>query len=446
MCDMREILAAASALRVAGEEFVIATVVRVSGSGYRRPGARMLVTAERWVAGSVSGGCLESDVLRKGFWRTREQRAVLVSYDATSPDELRWGFGLGCDGIVDVLLERAPAVPETGAARGVFAPAALDAALDPLGFVESCLVSQERGVLATVVRSDDDDVPVGAHLGVRADGACAWDIRDRDRRAWIEAEARAALVAGASATRAAGGLEVFFEVVVPPPHLFLLGAGHDALPLSRMARTLGWHVVVVEPQARRETRRRFRAADEILVAAPDDAALARRIDACDRAVTVVMNHNIDLDRAALGMLLETRASYIGVLGPQSRTERMLAELGRSAEGSDPRLHAPVGLDLGADTPAEIALAMLAEIQAELAHAPATRLRDRQGPIHAGAERHEAVTAVGPEESGGVSAGGFASGVDVTEVTPAPGVREAARCASQGCELPVIEDEAFGVAG
>jgi xanthine/CO dehydrogenase XdhC/CoxF family maturation factor len=445
MCDMREILAAASALRAAGEEFVIATVVRVRGSGYRRPGARMLVTAERWVAGWVSGGCLESDVLRKGFWRTREQRAVLVSYDATSPDDVRWGFGLGCDGIVDVLLERAPSVAEAGA-PGVFAPAALDAALDPLGFVESCLVSQERGVLATVVASDDDDVPVGAHLGVRADGACAWDIRDRDRRAWIEAEARAALVAGASVTRSAGGLEVFFEVVVPPPHLFLLGAGHDALPLSRMARMLGWHVVVVEPQARRETRRRFRAADEILVAAPGDPALARRIDDCDRAVAVVMNHNVDLDRAALAMLLDTRASYIGMLGPQSRTERLLTELGRSADRRDPRLHAPVGLDLGADTPAEIALAMLSEIQAELAHAPATRLRERQGPIHAVGERQEAVTAVAPEDSAGVSAGGFAIGTDVTEVTPPPGMREAARCASQGCDIPVIADEAFEVAG
>ena len=159
MSDVMPLLRAARALRRAGEPALLATVVHLHGSSYRRPGARMLLTQERWVAGSISGGCLEADVVRRGWWRTREGGAVLVTYDASSPDDIRAGLGLGCDGVVQVLLERT----------------ALGGDGDPLAFLDRCCTEQRRGVLATVFRSGARDVAVGARLAIAADGL--WSAR-----------------------------------------------------------------------------------------------------------------------------------------------------------------------------------------------------------------------------------------------------------------------------
>lgn len=365
MSETRAIIAAGAQLRAAGEPYLIATVVRVRGSSYRRPGARMLLTPERWIAGSVSGGCLEGDVVKKGWWRTRDARAVLVTYDSTAHDEIRWGFGLGCDGVVDVLLERAPDEGST--------------AIDALRFFERCMRAQERGVLATVFHSDSAETPVGSRLALSADGAIVADPIAPAARERIEAQARVTFVAGASEVRSFGDMEVLFEIVLPPPRLFVFGAGHDAVPVVQIARSVGWDTVVCEDHARFATRERFTMADEILAA--DAAALAARVDASDRPLGIIMGHNYEQDRAHLALLLGTRARYIGVLGPRRRTDKMLSELGPAAL-ADPRVHAPVGLDLGAETPAEIALSMIAEVQATLAHATATSLRERRVPIHA----------------------------------------------------------------
>ncbi|HEY5947483.1 MAG TPA: XdhC family protein, partial [Kofleriaceae bacterium] len=175
-----------------------------------------------------------------------------------------------------------------------------------------------------------------------------------------------------------GSVDVFIEAVLPPPRVFVFGTGHDAVPVVQLARNLGWDVAVCTDQVRVTTRERFGQADEILVGTP--AELASRIDECDRAVAIVMNHNYELDRDAVGMLIGTRARYIGVLGPRARTSRMLNDLYLVSQ-DDPRLHAPIGLELGAETPHEIALAIVSEVQAVLARVPAQCLRDRVGSIH-----------------------------------------------------------------
>src|SRR6202035_4158832 len=150
MNELRSITRAAQRLRRQGEPFLVATVVRVSGSSYRRPGARMLVTRDRWVAGSVSGGCVEQDVMKKGWWRTRSGTPRLVSSDARSNDELGWGLGVGCDGTVDVLLE----------------PARSDG-LDAIDFIARCYDTQQRGALATLFGGGER---LGAHVAVVANG------------------------------------------------------------------------------------------------------------------------------------------------------------------------------------------------------------------------------------------------------------------------------------
>ncbi len=348
----RAILEASRGLRARGEPFVIATVVRVRGSAYRRPGARMIITHDGWIAGSVSGGCLEGDLARRAFWLT-EQGAALVSYDSSVPpdaalDEVRAAFGLGCGGIVDILLERHD-----------------PAELDPIALAGDWMRAQRRGAIATRIAG-------GAmfRCALGDDGAPSGDVMFE-----LSRELARAIATGETRIHAHRGDEYLIEAIRPAPRLFVLGTGHDAVPVVAFARRLGWDVIVCARHARHGLRERFAAADAI--AMPGE--VVPQIEASDRAIALVMSHDVDTDRTNLGLLLPTRAMYIGVLGPRARTDRLLGELG---EERDLRIHGPVGLELGAETPDEIALSIVSEIQAVLARSPATHLREHLGSIHA----------------------------------------------------------------
>jgi xanthine/CO dehydrogenase XdhC/CoxF family maturation factor len=327
----------------------------------------MLLTQFRWIAGSVSGGCLEGDISHKGWWRTRDGDPIVVTYDSRLPDaadddDVRAAFGLGCDGVVDVMLERA----------------GMPGRVDPLELAHACTAAQQRGAVATVFRADGPSIAIGTRLALCAGGEVfGEEVADEDLREQLVAQLLAAIESGESRTCAFDGIEVFVEAIVPPPRVFVFGTGHDAVPVVQLARAIGWDVAVCSPTPRVATRERFVQADDVLAGSPEE--LAAHVDVCDRAVAIVMSHQFDLDRQHLAMLLGSRARYIGVLGPRARTARMLDELGHALD--DPRLHAPIGLELGAETPQEIALATIAEIQSVLCLAPATSLRDRIGSIH-----------------------------------------------------------------
>ena len=342
MKELSEIVAAWDAVRAAGGEALLATVVGVSGSTYRRPGARMLLSREGRLAGSVSGGCLEGDILQKAWWRT-EQGAAIVTYDSTDADEdVVWGFGLGCNGVVQVLLERVS--PEH--------PGPLDA-------LASVVRERRPQRIVAVIASDDPAVPLGT--------------------------APAGWTAPANVT-------VFEETVQPPAPLVIFGAGQDALPLMRLAKELGWHVTVADTRGTRARPERFPLADSVCLGWPD----SMKMD--ERTAVVVMTHNYPDDRRVLKSLLLSSAGYIGQLGPRVRTERLLAELADDGlvitEAMRSRLHAPIGLDLGADNPEEIALSIVAEIQAARAGRSGEYLRNRRAPLHA---RPEAALAAGRRE-------------------------------------------------
>lgn len=371
MSDLLPLLRSAAGLRRSGEPGLLATVVDVRGSSYRRPGARMLLAQDRRLAGSVSGGCLEGDVLRKGWWRTEGGDPVVVTYDARAGDEGGWGFGLGCDGVVDVMLER------------LDAPGRVDA----LRFLGRCHESQLRGTMATVFRSDVPRAPVGSRFAVDEAGARDAGDSGEELREVLARSCAAAAADGTAAlvqTLAFGGgrIDVLVERVLPPPRLFVLGTGHDAGPVVQIASTVGWEVFVCDARARGGARTRFAGADAVLVEPLD--AIAARIDSSDRALAVVMSHDYVHDRDALAMLLASGAAYVGVLGPRRRTARMIEELGAKGAAGDPRLHAPVGLALGAESPQEIALAIVAEAQSVLARGTGASLRRTTEPIHAGA--------------------------------------------------------------
>jgi xanthine/CO dehydrogenase XdhC/CoxF family maturation factor len=369
MNELKSIALAAEKLRHDAEPFLVATVVRVSGSSYRRPGARMLVTRDLWVGGSVSGGCIEQDVLRKGWWWTSNGAPRLVTYDAHSDGALGWGLGPGCNGTVDVLLE----------------PGKKDG-LDPMEFIARCYKTQERGAIATVFGGA---TPLGTHVAVTSSGSVASDGVDEATRERIAEECRRVLDRAESKVvgcrTSAGPVDALIEAVLPPPRFFVIGGGHDAVPVVSIASTVGWETIVCDASARFAMRERFPAADEIVAANP--AEIAARVDACDRAMAVVMAHDYERDRACLAALLETRVAYIGMLGPRNRTARMLDELGASRH--DPRVHAPVGLALGAETPQEIALSIVAEAQSVLTGMSGASLREQSGSIHAATFRASA---------------------------------------------------------
>lgn len=462
--DLRALIAASRVLRRQGRPYLLATLVSARGSSYRRPGARLLITEDRAaLAGSVSGGCLERDLARRGWWTTADGCPALVTYDSTSDeDDLGWGLGLGCNGVVELLLERfgagaggegrdgprardgagageaegggghaatAAGEKDRGARRDPDAGVAR-APLDPLVFIEDCLRDEIEGALVTVFRSKRPALPVGARLALRR-GAAPSTALGSDRAATMRADgwggggesgdgdgpggqrallelAAAALAddgpdrrvgdSGRSVALEAGAVEALVEVIRPPPHLFVLGCGPDALPVVTLARALGWTVTVWDPQSRFETRARFAAADHLFTGGA--SALAASIEASARPLAVVMSHSADRDREALAMLLPSKVGYLGVLGPRRRTDRLLAELARTGARLGPRererLHAPVGLDLGAETPDEVALAIVAEAQAALSGAGAGALRDRGGAIHAPSPPPAGLRAAGGE--------------------------------------------------
>ncbi|HLK15509.1 MAG TPA: XdhC family protein [Fimbriimonadaceae bacterium] len=335
-----------------GSRAVLATVIATTGSTYRKAGARMLVTEAGWAAGSVSGGCLEGDVLTTAWERTSNGPTV-VTYDSTADDDIVWGFGLGCQGSVTVMFER------------------LDASGGPLPHLARSIEARESLVIATVV--------AGPELGRR------WFVGS-ETRPETAAERRALKVLGSGECRIEeiDGQPTLVESICPPLALTVYGAGHDAIPLVEAAKALGWCVTVIDHRKTFAVPSRFPSADRVLVAPPESVG-ANGIPEPGSAV-VVMTHNYLNDRTILGRVLSMPLRYVGQLGPRIRTDRMITEL--AAEGIDhtadqlDKLHAPIGLDLGGSTPEEVALSIVSEIQTVLSGKQALALRDRPGPLHA----------------------------------------------------------------
>lgn len=355
MREACELIAAWRSLPL-GAEAVLATVVATQGSTYRRPGARMLLSLDGWLAGSISGGCLEGDVVQTAWERTANGPA-LVTYDASADEDVLWGFGLGCNGVVQVLLERLPAD------GGV------------LAFLERCHRDREPGSVATVV---SEGPRLGEQARVLASGASKA----------VEGLGNAAQVAAlgvGSQIVSWEGLDVLVESFSPPHALTVFGAGHDAQPLVEAAKAVGWHVTVIDWRPGYARAERFPQADAVRLVRPDQLATTAIEPG---SATVVMTHSYLHDLEIVRGLLTSDASYIGLLGPLRRTERLLGELpsDRLTPQSRAKLRAPIGLDLGGDEPATIALAIVAEIQACFTQRSARPLNGHAEPLHDPAAR------------------------------------------------------------
>jgi xanthine/CO dehydrogenase XdhC/CoxF family maturation factor len=217
----------------------------------------------------------------------------------------------------------------------------------------------------------------------------------------IASDMRAAVSEDVSGVRVyqsdSGTTKVFIETLTPPVQLVVFGAGHDAMPIVELARGLGWQTEVVDPQAREASRARFAQADRVTLARPETAS--EQVSITRRTLALLMSHNYSHDQALLKFLLASPARYIGVMGPRNRTERMLSELAKNdssfrvKETDRTRLYAPAGLDIGANSPAEIALSIIAEIRTVLAERSGGMLRERKGAIHAQGNDNEHVPVV-----------------------------------------------------
>jgi xanthine/CO dehydrogenase XdhC/CoxF family maturation factor len=341
---------------------VLATVVHVTGSAYRRPGARMLMVPDGRRIGCVSGGCLEADIVRKAWWFTESGRPVVQIYDTTSEDDTDWEFGLGCNGVVHILLERV----NTPAVSQMFA------------FLDARLAARKAAVAATVVLTDGSDgVRVGDKLLLDECHAPAGSLCGFAIQAQVLAHATAVLREKTSRLAHLGATDVFVEWIGPPLSMVVLGAGHDAIPLVNLARQLGWDVTVADPRPAYARKERFPAANRVVaLSAVGDPLPEGLIDA--ETAVVVMTHNYPLDARLLPGILPIRPRYLGILGPKARAERLFSELALRRPDC---VHAPAGLDLGSATPEAIALSIVAEIQAAITCRGGGELRRRREAIH-----------------------------------------------------------------
>ncbi len=385
MNELQAIVDAYTQSQVRGERTALATVVNVVGSAYRRPGARMLIAESGLTVGTISGGCLERDVVERAAEVIKSGVARIVEYDTRGNEDIVWGLGLGCNGVVQILLESVHEESEGAKA---------------LQFIAGCLHARQRGILATVISvtrtlNDKSDVRrIGERLLLDSElNICDQTFTNDNLAALICADAREAFASGRAMLRAyetsAGRVEIFFDIISPPRSLIIFGAEPDAVPVARQALTLGWHVTVVDTRARQATLERFREADDVLLCRAED--IAARISLMPNTAAIVMTHNYMDDIALLRALLPSPVNYLGILGPKQRTAKVLEEIGAEGIGLAPaqlaRLHSPIGMDIGAETPEEIALAIIAEIKAVGTKRGGGFLRDRNAPIHGDTAAH-----------------------------------------------------------
>lgn len=363
--------------RLDSEPLVLATVMRVQGSSYRQPGARMLIDGNGEIAGSVSGGCLERDLIQ----RARIQRARFVGQTQSSLEVIRYdttddgedfeslsSVSLGCQGVVDIGLE-------------VIAPGTKHPALELL---RESINSGKEGRLATIIPEPGTDSVILGFEGVGSE-----DVNCKPASQELTARIAQDLAALQSTEvksyeMPTGRIEVLLERIRPPKRWIIFGAGHDSVPLAEMAQAIGWHVTVVDCRSSYSMPQRFFSkVNELIVCEP--SAISSRLQLTPDTLCVLATHNYFHDQEILGQLLSSPVAYIGLLGPKTKSVSILDDFKKKGlewdQATLSKFHSPVGLDTGAESPQEIALSIVTEALAISRGRTAEFLKDRDGPIH-----------------------------------------------------------------
>ncbi len=319
---LKHLIETFAAWKGAGGRLVLGTVYETAGSTYSKSGSRVLIDGEGNYQGLVSGGCLEGDLAEHAAAVLESGEARSVCYDMRGEHDILFGTGVGCDGMLKVLLQ-----PLSGEGEQPW---------EPLARMAELAMGSEASRCAVVVEGDeapvgntflDDEVPAEHPHGLHT----------------LENPARKVLV----------------YPLKPIPRLLVLGAGVDAVPLVEFAERLGWRVTVCDHRRSYLQRGDLGAAEAVRELRPED--IAEHIDLDSWDACVVMSHHLASDRYYLAALANRPIPWIGVLGPKARRERLLRELGEGAGDLHGKLRGPVGLDIGANDPASIALSIMAEL-------------------------------------------------------------------------------------
>ncbi|SEI92173.1 Xanthine and CO dehydrogenase maturation factor, XdhC/CoxF family [Cyclobacterium xiamenense] len=380
---MKEIKSIVKAYEMAvqnGEASALATVVKVDGSSYRRPGARMLVTENGQLTGAISGGCLEGDALKKAQMVIFSEKSMLVTYDTTDEDDAKFGVGLGCNGIIHILIE--PILPNTEN--------------NPIALLKQTLENREDKVIVTFFDTQKKRAPQtgtcmlfpgnGFLTNANLDSLQQPSIEFVRKKAEKVLDQRQSLIVPVEATDT---LQAFVEFIAAPVQLLVIGAGNDVIPLTQLASVMGWELILVDGRSDYATKSRFPMAAQLLVGKAAEILPELRPDR--RTAVLLMTHNFTYDLAIMSGLHPYQFPYLGVLGPKKKLEKLIENLEKEgihlSSGDLQRIYGPMGLNIGAESPEEIALSVISEVSAVLSSQEPMHLRSKPGPIHADENFH-----------------------------------------------------------
>ena len=367
MKEIKDIIRAHDKAILDNKQMVLATVVQVDGSSYRRPGARMLVTEDQIITGAISGGCLEGDAMQKALFAMATGENKLVTYDSTDDDDIQFGLHLGCNGVVHILFE----------------PIQKENPQNPVELLRTMADSGGDAVLVTLF--SQKKIQPGTQL-FRTQNKITSSLPDEIQGLLSEP------VKIAFREKQSSFLDIdieqttctaFIEYIEPPVSVVIAGAGNDVKPLVEIAAMLGWQVTVVDGRFNYAIAERFLKADKVLYSRP--AGIMSKIETDSNTVFLLMSHNYNYDRVFLGEILKQEFGYIGLLGPAQKRDRMLSDLQdqgiRLNEEQLSKIHGPTGLDIGAENSTEIALSIIAEIKAFLSGRSGSPLKMKKEAIH-----------------------------------------------------------------
>lgn len=368
MKEFQQIIHAYEVSKSENQPVALATVVQVEGSAYRRPGARMLVTQEGNLTGAISGGCLEGDALRKAQAVIFQQKSMLVTYDTTDEDDQKFGVGLGCNGIIHVLIE----------------PIDFANSDNPVELIKKALSDRMTSLLLTlfsVPNSKSEQIGTIYLKKGSLDFGSLSKVHT-DLRQVLEMEidvfdAPQNLIQSYSEYQQ---LSVFLEVIKPPTRILLFGAGNDTIPVAKMAEILGFELILIDGRKNLATTSRFPQAKQIIQGSAEE--VLDQIETDSNTVALLMTHNFEYEVVVLEKLLTFMIPYIGILGPKRKTEKLIERLeSKGIQVHSDNIYAPVGIEIGAETSEEIALSVLAEIKAVMNKKQPIFLKEKLGPIH-----------------------------------------------------------------
>ena len=357
MKEITSIIHAYNQAQQQGQQTALATVVHVQGSSYRQPGARMLITQDGQLTGAISGGCLEGDALRKALLVMARQQPMLVTYDTTDEDDAKLGVGLGCEGIIHIMIE----------------PIDAQQPHNPIELLKAITAQRQKAVLTVLFALNDRKaIQPGTCLLQMENGTVLGNTRYHGLLPDIKTVFEEQL----SVIKPYAGYTAFLQYIPPAVSLVIIGAGNDAIPLTQMAQIMGWQITVADGRRGYATRERFPAAHQLFFTKPEQVVEQVVID--DQTVFVLMTHNYNYDLKVLKQLIARKLRYIGMLGPRKKLLRMMEEL---QVNELPNLYSPVGLNIGAESAEEIALAIMAEIKAVISARNGQFLRNSTDTIH-----------------------------------------------------------------